>query len=66
MSALPSPAEILEKVPTTGILLADLTKMFRSRGINATNIKEFAALVRSLTDWDKETKLLRPKPNLHV
>jgi transcription initiation factor TFIIF subunit alpha len=57
----PSAAEIHSSIPATGILSGDLLKIFRPRiGDSKENHRRFIAIVKDVSVYGKEDKLLRP------
>ncbi|KKZ61084.1 hypothetical protein EMCG_04280 [[Emmonsia] crescens] len=57
----PTPSEIHSAIPSTGIASAELLKIFRPRiGDSKENHRKFIAIVRDVSIYGKEDKLLRP------
>lgn len=54
----PTAAEIHAAIPAAGIFSGDLLKIFRPR--IGENHRKFIAMVRDVSNYDKETKMLRP------
>ncbi|EEH03421.1 transcription initiation factor IIF subunit alpha [Histoplasma capsulatum G186AR] len=59
--AFPTALEIHSAIPATGIASAELLKIFRPRiGDSKENHRKFIAIVRDVSIYGKEDKLLRP------
>ncbi|PGH17521.1 hypothetical protein AJ79_01121 [Helicocarpus griseus UAMH5409] len=59
--AFPTAAEIHSSIPATGIASGELLKIFRPRiGDSKENHRRFIAIVRDVTIYGKEDRLLRP------
>ncbi|PGG97297.1 transcription initiation factor TFIIF subunit alpha [Blastomyces parvus] len=59
--AFPTASEIHSAIPPTGIASAELLKIFRPRiGDSKENHRKFIAIVRDVSIYGKEDKLLRP------
>lgn len=57
----PTPTEIHAAIPTSGILSSDLLKIFRPRiGESKENHRRFIAIVKDVSVYGKEDRLLRP------
>ncbi|KAK2737903.1 hypothetical protein FQN57_007354 [Myotisia sp. PD_48] len=60
-STFPTRSEIHAAIPATGILSNDLLRLFRSRlGNTKENHRKFIAIVKDVSVFGKEDKLLRP------
>ncbi|KAJ5110719.1 hypothetical protein N7532_001254 [Penicillium argentinense] len=59
----PTPAEIHAAIPATGILSTDLLRIFRPRiGDSKENHRRFIAIVKDVSVYGKEDRMLRPGP----
>ncbi|CAI7661383.1 unnamed protein product [Penicillium pancosmium] len=59
----PTPAEIHAAIPATGIQSSDLLRKFRPRiGDSKENHRRFIAIVKDVSVYIKETRLLQPGP----
>lgn len=60
-SSFPTASEIHAAIPASGILSNDLLRMFRSRlGNSRENHRRFIGIVKDVSVFGKEDKLLRP------
>ncbi|KAK2865097.1 hypothetical protein FQN49_003912 [Arthroderma sp. PD_2] len=60
-ASFPTATEIHAAIPATGILSNDLLRMFRSRlGNSRDNHRKFIGIVKNVSVFGKEDKLLRP------
>ncbi|KAJ5152828.1 uncharacterized protein N7482_009306 [Penicillium canariense] len=59
--SFPTPAEIHAAIPATGILSSDLLRIFRPRiGESRENHRRFIAIVKDVSSYGKEDRMLRP------
>lgn len=59
--SFPTPAEIHAAIPPSGILSGDLLRIFRPRmGESKDNHRRFIAIVKDVSVYGKEDRLLRP------
>ncbi|EEP77706.1 predicted protein [Uncinocarpus reesii 1704] len=64
-ASFPTPAEVHAAIPSTGISTSDLLKIFRVRlGDIAVNGPKFIAIVKQVSAYNNNDKLVRPAPNL--
>lgn len=60
----PTPAEIHAAIPPSGILSSDLLRIFRPRiGESKENHRRFIAIVKDVSVYGKEDRMLRPAPS---
>ncbi|KAJ5639874.1 Transcription Factor IIF Rap30/Rap74 interaction [Penicillium longicatenatum] len=61
--SFPTPAEIHAAIPATGITIVELLRIFRPRiGQNPDIHRRFTAIVKEVSVFGKEDRLLRPGP----
>jgi transcription initiation factor TFIIF subunit alpha len=59
----PTPAEVHAAIPPSGILTGDLSRAFRSRlGPSKENHQRFIEIVKKVSVYGKEDRMLRPGP----
>jgi transcription initiation factor TFIIF subunit alpha len=58
--SFPTPAEIHAAIPASGISSGDLLKLFRPR--IGDNHRKFIAIVKDVSVYGKEDRMLRPGP----
>lgn len=59
----PTPAEIHAAIPPSGILSSDLLRIFRPRiGKSTENHQRFIAIVKDVSVYGKQDRMLRPGP----
>ncbi|OQD67134.1 hypothetical protein PENDEC_c044G01150 [Penicillium decumbens] len=61
--SFPTPAEVHAAIPPSGILTGDLSRAFRSRlGPSKENHQRFIEIVKKVSVYGKEDRMLRPGP----
>lgn len=61
--SFPTPAEVHAAIPPSGILTGDLSRAFRSRlGPSKENHQRFIEIVKRVSVYGKEDRMLRPGP----